>query len=131
MPEPEGFESNRLITTGYNYSAWKTALLMDIATEIAHPENEPIATYFKANSAYDTETDTYRLHARPDLTGELHDVIAETDIPATRIGQVPSTAGPWSRIKMAWSLRGRAAPTTSFSALREIRPMLLVRMEPE
>ena len=58
---------------------------MDTATEFAHPENETIATYFKANSVYDTQTDTYRLHARPDLTGELHDVIAETDIPATRI----------------------------------------------
>jgi hypothetical protein len=63
----------------------EAALLTDGASEIVHPENESIVAYFKANSVHDTQTDTYRLHARPDLTAELHDVIAETDIPGTRI----------------------------------------------
>ena len=58
---------------------------MDYATEFLHAQNESLVAYFKANSTYDLETDTYRLHARPDLTGELLDLIAETDIPATRI----------------------------------------------
>lgn len=58
---------------------------MGHASLFSDPRNGPILAYFKANSVYDAATETYRLNARPDLTGELHDIIAESDIPATAV----------------------------------------------
>jgi|KBSMisStaDraftv2_1062788.scaffolds.fasta_scaffold09623_6 hypothetical protein len=73
----------------------KAPNLMDHITEFLRAENESLFAYLKANSVYDRETDTYRLHARPDLTGELRDLIAETDIPCDwKSKQVGSTAIP-------------------------------------
>ena len=57
------------------------AFPMEYATEFLHARNATLIAYFKSNSVYDSKTDTYQLHARPDLTDGLHDLIAEAGIP--------------------------------------------------
>jgi hypothetical protein len=67
---------------------------MDRTVEFVHPLDAPLLAYFKRNSAYDRRTATYSLRARPDLTGELHDIIAETDIPASEVKNGSVYGGP-------------------------------------
>jgi hypothetical protein len=54
-------------------------------TEFLRPRNAPLLAYFKDNSDYDKHNDLYRSHGLPDLTGELHDLIAEIGLSATEV----------------------------------------------
>src|SRR5260370_12573205 len=59
-------------------SAEKRRILSDDQPpEFAREQNRAIIAYFRQNAAWNALTGTYSLRARPDLTGELHDLIAE------------------------------------------------------
>jgi hypothetical protein len=112
-----------------NESAEKRCVLSeDQPPEFAREQNRAIIAYFKQNAAWNALTGTYSLRARPDLTGELHDLIAE-DTPVADVEKGSIYGWPVVANVSGILLPGRAEQTTfSFDCAR-IGLKLLAGME--